>query len=93
MGNKTIAAALSLTLLSACATEQQGVKIVTQAVPTPVPCAEASEVPVEPPLVADQLNGNAVHDLGVIAPNAVLLRKWGRELYAILVPGCTTLSD
>lgn len=77
--------------LSACA-GQQGIKVQTVPVPTPVACVDASQVPPEPPQVGDQFTGDAVHDLGILAPNALELRKWGRSLRALIVPGCETVS-
>lgn len=82
---------LIIAALTACATDQQGVRVVTQPVPTPVACVDASQVPSEPPQVGSQFNGDAQHDLGILAPNALELRKWGRSLYALIIPGCTTL--
>lgn len=78
--------------LTACTTGQQGVRV--QLVPTPVPvaCVDPAQVPPEPPHVTEQLDGDAVHDLGIVAPSALELRKWGETLYALIVPGCTTVS-
>ena len=53
-------------------------------VPTPVKCVDPSAIPAEPPRVSERFNGNARHDLEVLAPNAVALREWGRELLALL---------
>ncbi len=83
-------ACLALLTLTACATDQQGVRVVTQPVPTPVACVDPAQVPVEPEQVGDRFNGDAKHDLGILAPNALELRKWGRTLRALIVPGCVT---
>lgn len=83
---------MTLLALTACSTDQQGVHVRTVNVPTPVPCVDAAQVPAEPPQVGDQLNGDARHDLGIVAPSALDLRAWGRELKALIVPGCTTLT-
>jgi hypothetical protein len=76
-------------MLTACAHTQPGVRVETVSVPTPVRCVDPARVPVEPPTVGDRFNGNAAHDLGILAPNALELRKWGETLYALIVPGCT----
>ena len=78
--------------LAACSHTEQGIEVRTVKVPTPVPCVKASDVPAEPAQVGDQLNGDAVHDLGIVAPSALDLRKWGRSLRALIVPGCTTVN-
>lgn len=78
--------------LAACSHTEPGIEVRTVKVPTPVPCVKASDVPAEPAQVGDQLNGDAVHDLGIVAPSALDLRKWGRELRALIVPGCTTVN-
>lgn len=84
---------LLLTLPAAmCETAQPGIEVRTVEVPTPVPCVEESAVPAEPPQVGDQLTGDAVHDLGIIAPSALELRRWGRSLRALIVPGCTVVD-
>lgn len=75
-----------------CETTEPAIEVRTVEVPTPVPCVAASDVPAEPPQVGDQLTGNAVHDLGVLAPNALELRRWGRTLLALIVPGCTVVE-
>lgn len=69
-------------LLAGCASS--GPKVVR--VPVPVTCVQG-EIPPEPPTVADRLDGNAEHDIGIIAASALRLRAWGRELSAI-VKGC-----
>jgi len=53
-------------------------------VPTPVTCVDPQRIPAEPPLVAQQFNGNARHDLVILAENAQDLRKWGQEMRALL---------
>lgn len=85
--------ALMLTLPAAmCQTTSPGIRVERVPVPTPVACVDPAAVPTEPPQVGDQLNGDAVHDLGIVAPSALLLRKWGESLRALIVPGCTTVS-
>lgn len=86
--------ALLLTLTAGtCSTTQSGVEVRTVPVPTPVACVDPEQVPAEPPHVNDKLNGDAQHDLGVVAPSALELRKWGETLYALIVPGCETVSS
>ena len=85
-------AVVGLLTLTACATDQQGVAIHEVPTPVPVPCVDASQVPAEPPQVRSQLTGDAVHDLGIVAPSALQLRAWGRSLRALIVPGCTTIA-
>lgn len=70
--------------LAACQTTQPA----PQVRPVPVPCVTQADIPPEPPQVGDLFNGDAKHDLQVLAPNALELRTWGRELRAI-VSECT----
>ncbi len=51
---------------------------------TPAACVDASQIPEEPPMVGQSFNGNARHDLEVLAPNAQALREWGHDLRALL---------
>lgn len=81
-----------LMALAACSHTEPGIEVRTVSVPTPVPCVDPALIPVEPDEVGDQLTGNAVRDLGIIAPSALELRKWGRELLALIVPGCTIVD-
>lgn len=92
MAHKTIFLVAIAGCLSACATTEPAIQVREVRVPTPVPCVKASDVPAEPAQVGDQLNGDAVHDLGIVAPSALELRKWGRSLRALIVPGCTTVN-
>jgi hypothetical protein len=39
-------------------------------------------------MVGQKFNGDAKHDLQVLAPNAKALRDWGQQLRALL-DGCT----
>ena len=41
----------------------------------------------EPPHVGSQTNGQAAHDLMIVAPNAMDLRTWGEKMLAGIV-GC-----
>lgn len=82
----------SLMAISACTHSEPGIEVRTVEVPTPVPCVDFEDVPAEPDQVGDQLTGDAAHDLFIIAPSALELRRWGRELRALIVPGCTRLN-
>ena len=73
MGIKAYAVALMLAL-TGCATDQQGIRTVLVPSPTPVACVDPAQVPAEPPQVGSQLTGDAVHDLGIVAPSALELR-------------------
>ena len=69
--------------LGGCA-HQREAEIREVPVPTPVPCVEAQQIPAEPPRVAQRFNGNARHDLQILAENAQDLRLWGQELHVLL---------
>jgi len=61
------------------------------ATPTPAavaaaPCVDPSQVPKEPPTVGQKFNGDAKHDLQILAPNALALRQWGEKLRGLLEP-------
>lgn len=80
--------------LSACATvSEPGIDVRTVEVPTPVPCVNEADIKAEPDLVGTLLNGDAVHDLGIVSPSALELRLWGRSLLALIVPGCTIVEQ
>lgn len=53
-------------------------------VPTPVACVDPADIPPEPPTVGDGFNGDAKHDLQILAPSARALRQWGQDLRALL---------
>lgn len=71
----------SLLALTACA-HTGGLEVRTVEVPTPVPCQ--AEIPPEPETVSDKLNGQAAHDLVIVAQSALELRIWGRSLRSSL---------
>lgn len=73
-------------LLGACATQQTPppVEVREVPVPTPVACVDPAQIPAEPPTVGQRFNGDARHDLEILAPNAQALRKWGQDLKAML---------
>ena len=84
-----IALILGCLALAGCQTVREpAVRVETVEVPTPVPCVDREDIPAEPPMVGDELTGNAVADLGVVAANAIELRIWGRTLLALIEPAC-----
>ncbi len=74
-----------IALLAACQTAEPGVTVRTVSVPTPVACLPLAEIPAEPPLVADQLNGVPAHDLPIVAASALRLRAVVQEMRAALL--------
>ncbi len=58
----------------------------------PVACIKPSMIPPEPKQVGTKFNGDARHDLMILAPNAVELRAWGRQLRKLL-ENCAKLPD
>ena len=77
----------SLLLLSACKTTPGPVEVRVQRVLVPIsqPCIKPSQIPKAPPRIGDQLNGDAQHDLNLVAASAVRLRAYGDVLLALLV--------
>ena len=75
-------------LVGGCAHKQE-VEIREVPVPTPVACVEPGQIPAEPPRVSQRFNGNARHDLQILAENAQDLRAWGQELHTLL-EGCAS---
>jgi hypothetical protein len=72
-------------LLGGCASWQKPAPAaVVPPVPEPVACVDAAQIPAEPPMVGQKFNGDAKHDLQVLAPNAKALRDWGQQLRALL---------
>jgi hypothetical protein len=60
---------------------------VVAAPPPPAPraaCVDTSQIPDEPPMVGQKFNGDARHDLQILAPNALALRQWGEKLQTLL---------
>jgi hypothetical protein len=66
--------------LTACATtgpcppQADKVVLTKVLVPVPVACVDPKDIPTVPPLVGSKVNGNAAHDLLLVAPEAVDLR-------------------
>ena len=79
--------ALVLTLLlGGCAAFHRpaAVAAVPPPKPDPVACVDRTQIPAEPPMVGQKFNGDAKHDLQVLAPNAKALRDWGQKLRTLL---------
>ena len=74
-------------LLGGCAAFQKHPDTVAAPPPQPVPaaCVSPAAIPPEPPMVGNRFNGDAKHDLQVLAPNAKALRDWGEQLRAMLL--------
>jgi hypothetical protein len=83
---RPLAAALALaTLLGGCtATQPHPAAAIPPPAPTPAACVDPARIPAEPPMVGSKFNGDAKHDLQVLAPNAKALRDWGEQLHAML---------
>ena len=81
---------LALLLLGGCAAlrpHPQAAATVPPPAAVPTPCVDAAAIPAEPPMVGSRFNGDAKHDLQVLAPNAKALREWGEQMHAML-QGC-----
>jgi hypothetical protein len=77
------ALALLAALVAGCAHKPE-VVVREVPVPTPVTCVDPRRIPDEPPRVAQRFNGNARHDLEILAENAQDLRSWGQEMRTLL---------
>ena len=79
----------SLLLLSACKTTPGPVEVRTVRVMVPVSqsCIKASQIPKAPPRIGALLNGDAQHDLNIVAASQLRLRASGDVLLA-LVTAC-----
>jgi hypothetical protein len=74
-----------IVLLGGCSAVQQHAQPVAAAPPPViVACVDAAQIPPEPPMVGSKFNGDAKHDLQVLAPNARALREWGEQMHAML---------
>jgi hypothetical protein len=83
---KRLASLVALALaLAACKTAPAPEPVIQHVfVPTPVACIDPAEIPAEPPTVGQRFNGDAKHDLAILAPSAQALRKWGQDMRALL---------
>ena len=79
---------LAACALAGCATTPAP-KIVTRDVfiPTPVRCVDPAKIPSEPAETALSIDARQAADQA--SRQAKLLRAWGRELRALIVPACT----
>lgn len=77
-------APLVLAVLAAGCAHKPEVVTREVAVPVPVTCVDPRRIPQEPPRVAQRFNGNARHDLEILAESAQALRLWGQEMRALL---------
>jgi hypothetical protein len=84
---RIITALCAAAALSACATAPEP-KVVTKTVfvPTPVACIDKASIPAQPDMVTLPADARSAADLA--ASQALLLRKWGTELLALMQP-CT----
>lgn len=73
--------------LAGCNTTEPAVRVETVEVKVPVPvaCIDADDIPPEPPRISEQLNGNAGHDLDIVAQSALELRSALRKTRALLL--------
>lgn len=89
---KRAALLIAALMASGCAHQQAQVQVrevlrevpVPMRVPTPVACVDASAIAPEPKRVSGRFNGDAKHDLKILAPNAQELRAWGQGLRVLL---------
>jgi hypothetical protein len=87
------AIALALTACATAPTPPPAVVVRTVEVdrPLPVPCVKQSDIPTMPEKVGSQLNGDAVHDLDIVA--AALIRAMtALDKSAALLSACTTIN-
>lgn len=78
--------------LAGCTTSSEpGIEVRTVPVPTPVPCVNEDDLPGQTP--ESELTGNAIVDSGLLKAETLDLRAENGDLRALIVPGCTTVSD
>lgn len=77
-------AALAFALAGCKTVPEPPVEVREVVVPTPVTCIDPAEIPAEPPTVSRRFNGDAKHDLAILAPSAQALRKWGQDMRVLL---------
>jgi len=73
-----------LLLLGGCASPQKHPEAAALPPSASAPCVDPAQIPAEPPMVGQKFNGDAKHDLQVLAPNAKALRDWGQQLRVLL---------
>jgi hypothetical protein len=75
---------LATLALAGCTTPEPQIQVQHVIVPAPVKCVDPAQIPKEPPRVSSQFNGDAKHDLAILAPSAQALREWGQEMRTLL---------
>ena len=85
--------AVAMLALSACATTPGPVQVRTVEVvkPIPVPCVRPDQIPAMPAKVGDQLTGDPVADVSVLAASNLRLRAAMGKALALL-GACSTLN-
>lgn len=83
--------AVAMLALSACATTPGPVQVRTVEVvkPIPVPCVRPDQIPAMPAKVGDQLTGDPVDDVSVLAASNLRLRAAMGKALALL-GACST---
>lgn len=71
-------------MLAGCTHPEPVVEVREVPVISPVRCVDPSRIPPEPRRVSNRFNGDARHDLEILAGNARELRKWGQDMRALL---------
>jgi hypothetical protein len=74
----------ALLLVAAVAGCSHTPEVEIREVQVPVTCVDPQRIPEEPPRVAQRFNGNARHDLEILAESAQQLRAWGQEMRGLL---------
>ena len=75
---------VSILVLAGCKTPEAQVQVQHVIVPAPVKCVDPTHIPKEPPRISSQFNGDAKHDLEILAPSAQALREWGQDMRGLL---------
>ena len=85
--------AVAMLALSACATTPGPVQVRTVEVvkPIPVPCVRPDQIPAMPAKVGDQLTGDPVADVSVLAASNLRLRAAMGKALALL-GACSALN-
>lgn len=85
---QSLIVAAALTLAACAQTPPPAIndKVVTVKVPVAIPCVDRSKIPA--PVAAAQINGDAVHDVSVLARTDLALRSAVDQLMALVGP-CT----
>lgn len=77
---KMLAVAAAALALSACATRERIVRV-----PVSTPCISRDQIPPDPDRnISSRFNGNAEHDISIIAANLIRWREHGEMLRGLL---------